>query len=53
VARGADAEPRRPLAPATVVQIHGVIRKALRDAVKWGHLERNVATLAEPPRTPA
>lgn len=48
VALGADAEPRCPLAPATVVQIHGVIRKALRDAVKWGHLERNVATLAEP-----
>jgi hypothetical protein len=39
-ALGADAEPRRPLTPATVVQIHGVIRKALRDAVKWGHLER-------------
>lgn len=40
-----DAKPRRPLAAATVVQIHGVLRKALRDALKWGY----VATLAEPP----
>lgn len=40
---------RDPLAPATVVQIHGVIRKALRDGLKWGLVEQNVATLAEPP----
>lgn len=42
-------EPRRPLAPATVLQVHGVVRKALRDALKWGLVEVNVATLAEPP----
>lgn len=42
-------EERQPLAPATVVQIHGVIRKALRDARKWGVVEQNVATLADPP----
>lgn len=45
-----DAEQaRKPLGAATVLQIHGVIRKALRDAVKWGLVERNVATSAEPP----
>lgn len=44
-----DDEESAALAPATVVQIHGVIRKALRDAVKWGLVERNVATYAEPP----
>lgn len=44
-----DEGDRRPLAPATVLQIHGVIRKALRDALKWGLVEQNVATLADPP----
>ncbi len=44
---------RKPLAPSTVLQIHGVIRKALRDALKWGLVEQNVATMAEPPSNAA
>lgn len=50
---GDDDSGTRPLAPSTVVQIHGVVRKALRDAVKWGLVETNVATLAEPPSNAA
>lgn len=48
-----DQDDRGPLAPSTVRQIHGVIRKALRDAVKWGLVEQNVATIAEPPSNAA
>lgn len=44
---------RQALAPSTVLQIHGVIRKALRDAHKWGLVEHNVAETAEPPSNAA
>jgi integrase len=38
------------LSPRTVRYIHTVLRKAFKDAVRWGRLERNVADLADPPR---
>ena len=37
------------LSLTTVHSIHVTIGKALGDAVRWGLLERNVATLADPP----
>jgi hypothetical protein len=39
----------RPLSARTVQAIHMTIRKALRDAARWGLLARNVAELAAPP----
>ena len=38
------------LSPKTVANIHGVLHKALGDAVKWGKLARNVADAVESPR---
>ena len=37
------------LAPASVRQIHSVIRRGLKQGVKWGWTEHNVAVLATPP----
>lgn len=47
------ADPLRPLAPLSVVRVHAVLRRALRDAVRWGILERNPALGADPPRARA
>jgi integrase len=38
------------LAPATVVQIRAVLRRALGQALKWGLVARNTAALTDPPR---
>lgn len=38
------------LSPRTVRYLHTIIRKALKDAVRWGLVVRNVADLATPPR---
>ena len=38
------------LAPATVRQAHAVIRRAFRQAVRWGWIASNPATNATPPR---
>lgn len=40
------------LSPKTVANVHGIIHKALGDAVKWGKLQRNVADAVEPPKSP-
>jgi integrase len=40
------------LAPASVRQLHAVLRRALDDAFKWDLVTRNVATLVNPPRVP-
>lgn len=42
------------LAPKTVRNVHGVLSRAMRDAVRWGHLQRNPCDTADPPskRTP-
>jgi integrase len=38
------------LAPMTVRNVHGVLHTALRDAVRWGYLPRNVAGAADLPK---
>ncbi len=38
------------LSPATVRQVHSVIRRALAQAVRWGWVPINVAANASPPR---
>jgi integrase len=38
------------LAPATVRQVHSVIRRAFRQAVRWGWIASNPAINASPPR---
>ena len=43
----------RPLAPATVRRIHGILRRALNQGVKWGWIGVNPATATTPPRVPA
>lgn len=39
-----------PLAAATVRQVHSILRRALDQAVRWGWITRNPASLASPPR---
>jgi integrase len=41
---------RGGLAPKTVRNVHGVLHAALRDAVRWGYLARNVADAADLPK---
>ncbi len=38
------------LSPASVVQLHAVLRRALGQAARWGLVTRNVASLVTPPR---
>ncbi len=38
------------LSPKTVRNTHSMLHKALTDAVRWGHLPRNAASLAAPPK---
>ena len=38
--------------PATVVHLHRVMHRALKQAVRWGACIRNVAELVTPPRVP-
>jgi integrase len=42
----------QPLAPATIRRIHGVLRRALGQGVKWGWLAVNPAASASPPKVP-
>jgi len=39
-----------PLAPATVRQVHAIVRRALAQAARWGWIPANPAALASPPR---
>ncbi len=39
------------LSPKTVRNIHAILRKALADAGRWGLFMRNVADLADPPKS--
>ncbi len=43
---------REGLSPKTVTNIHGVLHKALDNAVKWNILARNVCDAVTPPRVP-
>jgi integrase len=38
------------LSPRTVQYIHVVIHRAMRDAVRWGKIQRNPTDLVDPPR---
>ncbi len=40
----------KPMAPATVRQVHAILRRALDQAARWGWLSANPAALASPPR---
>ena len=40
----------RPLSPSTVLQVHRILSKALKEAVKLGLLRRSVAAVVTPPR---
>ena len=40
----------RPLASATVRRVHGILRRALGQGVKWGWIGINPAIAASPPR---
>ena len=42
----------RGLAPATIRQIHAIMRAAPHQAVRWGLTARNVASLASAPSQP-
>ncbi len=41
------------LSRKTVRYVHGIVRKALADAVRWNLVQRNVADLADPPKVRA
>jgi integrase len=43
-------EDGKPLSARTIQYVRAVLRKALGQALKWGHVARNVALLADPPR---
>jgi hypothetical protein len=46
---GGRRDGRGGLAPKTVRNINGMLHAALRDAVRWGHVARNVADAVQPP----
>ena len=43
----------RPLGPATIRRLHGILRRALGQAVRWGWIAHNYAADASPPRVHA
>jgi integrase len=43
---------RGPYAPATIRRVHGIIRRALAQGVRWGWIVHNPAVDASPPRVP-
>lgn len=48
--RGRSGAPGSPLAPKTVRNLHGMLHRALADAVKWRKLMANPADAADQPR---
>jgi integrase len=42
----------RPLAPGSVRRIHGILRRALQQGVRWGWIAINPAASASPPKVP-
>lgn len=48
--RSGGGQARRPLATATVRQVHAILRRALQQGIKWGWIDSNPAVLATPPR---
>jgi len=47
-----NAKLRSGLAPRSVLHMRAVLRRALNQALRWGLVPRNVATLVDPPRVP-
>jgi integrase len=43
---------RGPYAPATIRRVHGIIRSAFAQGVRWGWITHNPAVDASPPRIP-
>ncbi len=43
---------KRGLAPATIRQVHAILRASLHQGERWGLVDRNVARLASPPSQP-
>lgn len=43
---------RGPYAPATIRRVHGILRRALTQGVRWGWIAHNPATDASPPKVP-
>jgi integrase len=43
---------RGPYAPATIRRVHGIIRRALTQGVRWGWITHNPALDASPPKVP-
>jgi integrase len=41
---------RADLSPKTIRNVHGILRRALTQALRWGWVPTNVAVLAEPPK---
>ena len=50
VKRLCNNQQKRGLSPKMVGEIHGLLHKALDDAVKWGLVARNVCDLVDRPR---
>ena len=48
-----SANQGRPLAPPTIRRLHGILRRALGQAVRWGWIAHNYAADASPPRVHA
>jgi integrase len=44
--------PKGPYSPATIRRVHGILRRALSQGVRWGWLRQNPAIDASPPRVP-
>jgi integrase len=44
---------RKPLAPKTIRNVHTLLHRACRDAVRWELVARNVTESADPPKVPA
>ncbi|MGH9171562.1 MAG: tyrosine-type recombinase/integrase [Acidimicrobiales bacterium] len=44
--------PRGPYKPASIRRVHGILRRALSQGVRWGWLKDNPAVRASPPRVP-
>jgi len=42
----------QPLAPSTIRRIHGILRRALAQGVRWGWIGVNPAVASSPPRVP-
>jgi hypothetical protein len=41
---------KKGLSPLTIHHVHSCLHKALKDAVRWGHISRNPLDAADPPR---